>query len=129
MVRILRMLACLAAPLLTACSPEPPVLLPAPESASSAGMAGAMAGAWSSADPFDPDVQEAARFAVQTFAVQGQRRLLFKEVIQARQQVVAGLNLELHVQVSEDGAKRIARVAVWRKPDGHYSLTEWVWLD
>jgi alkanesulfonate monooxygenase SsuD/methylene tetrahydromethanopterin reductase-like flavin-dependent oxidoreductase (luciferase family) len=127
MVRILRMLACLAVPLLTACSPEPPVLLPASQSASAAGMAGAMAGAWSSADPFDPDVQEAARFAVQTFAVQGQRRLLFKDVIQARQQVVAGLNLELHVQVSEDGAKRSARVTVWRKPDGRYSLTEWDW--
>jgi hypothetical protein len=88
-----------------------------------------MPGAWASADPFDSDVQEAARFAVQTFAVQGKRRVLFKEVNDSRQQVVAGLNLKLRIQVSEDGVDRSASVTVWRQPDGRYSLTEWIWLD
>jgi hypothetical protein len=129
MTRLLKLLPCLAMPLLTACSPEPSVLLATSEPASSAAKATEMPGAWASADPFDPDVQEAARFAVQTFAVQGKRRVLFKEVTQARQQVVAGLNLELHFQVSEGAPERSVRATVWRQPDGRYSLTEWIWLD
>ena len=129
MTRLLTLLTCLAMPLLTACSPEPTTPLPASESASAAAKPSDRPGAWSHADPYDPDVQEAARFAVQTFAVQGKRRVLFKEVNQARQQVVAGLNLQMHIQVSVDAMARSASVTVWRHPDGRYSLTEWVWLD
>jgi hypothetical protein len=55
--------------------------------------------------------------------------VLFKEVNDSRQQVVAGLNLKLRIQVSEDGVDRSASVTVWRQPDGRYSLTEWIWLD
>ena len=129
MTRLFKCLSCLMLLLLTACSPEPSVLSPASESASAAAKAAQIPGAWASADPFDPDVQEAARFAVQTFAVQGKRRVLFKEVNDSRQQVVAGLNLKLRIQVSEDGVDRSASVTVWRQPDGRYSLTEWIWLD
>jgi hypothetical protein len=129
MTRLLKRLPCLVMLLLTACSPVPSVVLPASEPASSAANAVEMPGAWASADPFDPDVQEAARFAVQTFAVQGKRRVLFKEVNDSRQQVVAGLNLKLRIQVSEDGVDRSASVTVWRQPDGRYSLTEWIWLE
>ena len=129
MTRLFKRLPCLMMLLLTACSPEPSVLLSASESASTAAKAAEMPGAWASADPFDPDVQEAARFAVQTFAVQGKRRVLFKEVNEARQQVVAGLNFKLRIQVSEDGVDHSASVTVWRHPYGRYSLSEWIWLD
>ena len=105
---------------LSACSPEPP----APVSA-----AKPLAGAWAQADAFSPDVQEAARFAVQTFAVQNKARVLFKDVTQARQQVVAGLQFEVALQVTLDGAKRHAEAVVWRQPDGAYKLQSWAWLD
>jgi hypothetical protein len=86
-------------------------------------------GGWSPTDPFDATVQEAARFAVQTFAVQNKARVLYKDVKQARQQVVAGLNFELHLQVTMDGTPRQAKAKVWRQPDGAYSLHSWNWLD
>lgn len=88
-----------------------------------------MAGAWASTDAWDPEAQEAARFAVQSYAVQNHRRILFKDVTQAHKQVVAGINWSLLLQVSEEGVLRSARVTVWRHPDGRYSLSEWVWLD
>ena len=124
---------CLALSLFTACSPKPDgpgaSSDAAPVAASASTATSPWAGAWTSTDAWDPEAQEAARFAVQSFSVQSQRRILFKEVTQARQQVVAGLNWDLHLQLDVDGAKRIARVTVWRHPDGRYSLSEWVWLD
>jgi hypothetical protein len=113
---------------LLACSPEKPQVLSATQ-ASSTVSTQAVAGAWALADAFSPDVQEAARFAVQTFAVQNKARVLYKDVIQARQQVVAGLNFDLHIQVTLDGASRKASARVWRQPDGAYSLQAWAWLD
>jgi hypothetical protein len=116
---MLKALLILAAVSMTACSPE----LPA-ETASSAGP-----GAWASIDAFSPDVQEAARFAVQTFAVQNKHRVLYKDVTQARQQVVAGLQFEMALQVTLDGTHRRAQAVVWRQADGVYKLQSWAWLD
>jgi hypothetical protein len=89
----------------------------------------AVPGAWGPIDAFSPDVQEAARFAVQTFAVQNKQRVLFKDVTQARQQVVAGLNFEFQLSVTLDGTPRTAQAVVWRQLDGVYSLHSWIWLD
>jgi len=115
---------------LLACSPEKPDGWPLTQaSRETAVSAESVAGAWALADAFSPDVQEAARFAVQTFAVQNKARVLYKDVTQARQQIVAGLNFDLHIQVSLDGSSRIASVKVWRQPDGDYSLQTWAWLD
>lgn len=86
-----------------------------------------MAGAWAPADAFSPEVQEAARFAVQTFAVQNKVRVLYQEVTRANQQVVAGLNFELQLLVTLDGTKRSVLVKVWRQPDSSYRLESWVW--
>jgi hypothetical protein len=88
-----------------------------------------VAGAWAQADVFSPEVQEAARFAVQAFAVQNKSRVLYKDVTQVRQQVVAGLNFELLLQVTRDGANRSVRATVWRQLDGSYRLQAWAWLD
>jgi len=116
---MLKALLILAAVSMTACSPE----LPA-ETASPAGT-----GAWASIDAFSPDVQEAARFAVQTFAVQNKQRVLYKDVTQARQQVVAGLQFEMAMQVTLDGTHRRAQAVVWRQADGVYKLQSWAWRD
>ena len=104
----------------SACSPDQPEALPVNQ---------VLAGAWVPADTFSPEVQEAARFAVQTFAVQNKARVLYKEVTQARQQVVAGLNFELLILVTWEGTHRTAQATVWRKLDGNYSLQSWDWHD
>jgi hypothetical protein len=88
-----------------------------------------MAGAWVPTDPFGPEVQEAARFAVQTFAVHNKARVLYNEVSQARQQVVAGIQFELNLEVTLDGAARNSKAVVWRQLDGTYKLQTWDWLD
>ncbi|WP_396440334.1 cystatin domain-containing protein [Limnohabitans sp.] len=113
---------------LVACSPEKTEGLPATQASSTVSNE-AVVGAWTLADAFSPEVQEAARFAVQTFAVQNKARVLYKDVTQARQQVVAGLNFDLHIQVTLDGASRNASAKVWRQPDGAYHLQAWAWLD
>ena len=113
---MLKVLSFLALACVLACSPDKPVAVPLSQT---------MLGAWASADAFSPDVQEAARFAVQTFAVKNKARVLFKEVTHARQQVVAGLRFELQLQVMLDGTIQTVRVTVWRQLDGVYRLETW----
>ena len=112
-----------------ACTPEMPAdsLSPKPLAADTARPS--VPGAWGSIDAYSPDAQEAARFAVQTFAVQNKQRVLYKDLTQARQQVVAGLQFELALQVTLDGTHRHAKAVVWRQPDGVYKLNSWAWLD
>ncbi len=102
-----------------ACSPERPA-----ETASPSGL-----GTWVSIDAFSLDVQEAARFAVQTFAVQNKQRVLYKDVTQARQHVLSGLQFELALHVTLEGTHRRAQALVWRQADGVYKLQSWAWLD
>ena len=116
----LKVLCCLLLAGVIACSPDKPANMEVTH---------AMVGAWTQADVFSPDVQEAARFAVQTLAVQNKARVLYKDVIIARQQVVAGLNFELNVQVTWDGTHRTAKATVLRQLDGVYRLQSWDWLD
>ena len=113
---------------LVACSPEKTEGLPATQASSTVSNE-AVVGAWTLADAFSPEVQEAARFAVQTFAVQNKARVLFKEVTHARQQVVAGLNFQLQLHVTLDGALKNVNVTVWRQLDGDYRLQSWDWVD
>ena len=126
---LLSALAVVAAVSLSACSPDKPADPSSTKSMSTDSGVPAVPGAWGPIDAFSPDVQEAARFAVQTFAVQNKQRVLFKDVTQARQQVVAGLNFELQLSVTLDGIPRTAQAVVWRQLNGVYSLHSWVWLD
>lgn len=84
-----------------------------------------LVGGWAAVDPADPDVQEAARFAVQKRAVQHQTRLLYKDVLQAERQVVAGIQFKLRLQVVQDKELIEVDVVVWRKLDGSYELVRW----
>jgi hypothetical protein len=124
MLSLSRFCTVLFCSLMAACSPEKPATILATHSE-----AAPVAGAWAPSDAFSPEVQEAARFAVQTFAVQNKARVLYKDVVKARQQVVAGLNFELELQVTLDGASRSVSATVWRQPDGSYRLQAWDWLD
>ena len=82
-------------------------------------------GAFAEVAPNLADVQEAARFAVQTRAVQGKRRIIYQDVLHAEQQVVAGVNYKLRLQVMEGGQAKLVTVLVWHQLDGGYQLTEW----
>lgn len=84
MLSLTRLSAALVCGLMAACSPEKPAAVSAPHFETAP-----VAGAWAPADAFSPEVQEAARFAVQTFAVQNKVRVLYQEVTRANQQVVA----------------------------------------
>lgn len=117
---MLNVLLFLALFFVSACSPNKPVDVPPAQ---------ARVGAWAPTDAFNSDVQEAARFAVQTFAVQNKVRVLFREVTQARQQVVAGLNFQLQLQVTLDGVPKNVTVTVWRQLNGDYRLQSWDWVD
>jgi hypothetical protein len=117
---LLKVLFFLALVWVSACSHDKSVDVPPTQ---------ARAGASAPTDPFGHDVQEAARFAMQTFAVQNKARVLFKEVTQARQQVVAGTLFELNLEVTLDGAARNSKAEVWRQLDGTYKLQAWDWLD
>lgn len=112
---MLKVLFFLALVCVSACSPDKPSEVPPTQ---------VRAGAWAPTDAFNPDVQEAARFAVQNKA-----RVLFKEVSLARQQVVAGTLFELNLEVTLDGAARNSKAEVWRQLDGTYKLQAWDWLD
>jgi len=117
---VLKVLFFLAVACVSACSPDKPVGGPFTQT---------KLGAWDPTDAFNPDVQEAARFAVQTFAVQNKARVLFKEVSLARQQVVAGTQFDLNLEVTLEGAARNSKAVVWRQLDGTYKLLAWDWLD
>lgn len=87
------------------------------------------AGGWTQADSFNEDVQEAARFAVQKQALLTQSRLIYKDVLSAQTQIIAGLNFQLKVLVIDQDLPRYARVTVWRNLQNQYSLTQWDWTN
>jgi hypothetical protein len=126
---LLSALAVLAAVSLSACSPETPADPSTTKSMPTDSGVPAVPGAWGPIDAFRPDVQEAARFAVQAYAVQNKARVLFKEVSLARQQVVTGIQFELNLEVTMEGAARNSKAVVWRQLDGTYKLQAWDWLD
>jgi len=96
-----------------------------------------MPGGYTAAPVNSKEVVAAAQFAVkaQEKAMQEKKntqsvKLKLVKILNARQQVVAGMNFQLNVQVNVNGAKKEAEVIVWwqawRKPDP-YRLTSWNW--
>lgn len=75
----------------------------------------------------DPDVVAAAQFAVSAQQDATGVLIQYQRVIQAEQQVVAGMNYRLMIGVLEGGRSGTADVVVYRDPQGTYSLTSWVW--
>lgn len=109
--------------LLAACSP------PAPSSIQINDRLKNHAGGWTQADTFNEDVQEAARFAVQKHAISTQSRLIYKDVLSAQTQIVAGQNFQMKVWVIERDLSRYATVVVWRNLQNQYTLTQWNWTN
>ena len=86
-----------------------------------------VAGGYSRAAADDPEVLEAARFAVEQAGRRQGRRLSLVAVRSAERQVVAGLNYRLRLGVRDRGEEREASAVVYRNLKNVYSLTSWEW--
>ncbi|MEO1223238.1 MAG: cystatin family protein [Pseudomonadota bacterium] len=84
-------------------------------------------GGYSEVSVRDPGVNEAAQFAVAAREAETGSAIELSQVIEAEQQVVAGMNYRLYIGVIEGGQSGTADVEVYRDPQGNYSLTSWIW--
>ena len=95
-------------------------------------------GGFSDADPKSSEVKAAAAFAVKAAAAakpdgtDNSPEIQLKTIVAAREQVVAGINYQLHLRVRSNGTEREADATVWwqpwRRPDP-WQLTAWKWRD
>jgi hypothetical protein len=98
-----------------------------------------MPGGFSKASITEKEVVDAVNFAVkaQEKAMQDSKsgqagKLELVKILDAEQQVVAGMNYRLTLKVKVDGKEKQADAVVWwqawRKPEP-YQLTSWKWSD
>lgn len=94
-----------------------------------------MPGAYAPASVTDPNVQAAARFALnaeqEALLKAGESATLeLVDIVGAEQQVVAGVNYRLRLRVRRNGQAQDAEALVWwqawRTPDP-YQLNSWRW--
>jgi len=84
-------------------------------------------GGYSEVSTSDPDVNSAAQFAVSNEAQSTGEIYELQQVVEAEQQVVAGINYRLVLVVIDSGQSRRAEAVVYRDLQGAYSLTSWIW--
>jgi hypothetical protein len=83
-------------------------------------------GGYSKADIKDERVRKAAEFSVLEKTTKSSK-LVLVEIMDAQQQVVAGMNYRLHLKLTDDGKEKEADAVVYLKLDGTMSLTTWEW--
>jgi len=82
-------------------------------------------GGYDAVNVSDPTVREAANFAVEEQAKKVNQRFRLMSVASAEQQVVAGMNYRLCLDVGTDSGSQKALAIVYRNVQGQYSLTTW----
>ena len=82
-------------------------------------------GGWSETEVDNPEVLKATKFAVAERSGDMNMVIELVEILNAEQQVVAGMNYLMTLKVKEDGEEKTVLAKVWRKLDGEYELTEW----
>ena len=92
------------------------------------------AGGWADASITEEWVTKAAEFAVKgeqevMRMTETQKAVTLKlvKIINAKQQVVAGMNYDLKLQVDVDGKTKTAKTIVWHQLSGEFKLTSWNW--
>ncbi len=92
------------------------------------------AGGWADVSITDEYISKAAEFAVkgeqeEMRKTDAQKTVTLKlvKIISAKQQVVAGMNYELKLEVDVDGKTKTAKTVVWRQLSGAFKLTSWNW--
>ncbi|MEM7172183.1 MAG: cystatin domain-containing protein [Pseudomonadota bacterium] len=96
-------------------------------SACSSDDANDVVGAYKTVEVDEEAVIEAAQFAVQTESANASQSLTLHHVLKAYEQVVAGLNYRLILQVRDGSISRLAEAVVYRDLEGQLSLTSWDW--
>jgi hypothetical protein len=85
-----------------------------------------IAGGWGKAGNKDPQVLEAARFAVATKQAQTDSVFKLVSVTRAEQQVVTGMNYRFCLRL-QGGKSKIAFVQVYQDLQQQFELTSWTW--
>src|SRR5438067_11441662 len=85
-------------------------------------------GAYHPGETGNEQVRAAAAFAVQEEAKREGDALELKAIVKAEQQVVAGMNYRLNLQVNKGGETKSAEAVVFHGLDSHYELKAWHWL-
>jgi hypothetical protein len=74
------------------------------------------------------EVRRAAAFAVEKQAKAEGVALELETIVDAQQQVVAGMNYRLTLKLNSGGKTTDARAVIFRGLDQHYELKSWDWL-
>lgn len=107
-------------------SPERVIVKLEPLAAPAAEHQAPLVGGYSRADMKDERVRKAAEFAVERKKAESPK-LALVGIVDAQQQVVAGMNFRLHLKLTDDGKERQAEAVVYLQLDGAMSLTSWAW--
>lgn len=86
-----------------------------------------IAGGFESVSKTDPQVRAAAKFAVAAECKRTKRNITLVSIDSAAQQVVAGMNYKVCMQVRDGRHVRNATAVVWRNLQGGRSLRSWDW--
>ncbi|MEP7071913.1 MAG: cystatin domain-containing protein [Verrucomicrobiota bacterium] len=86
-------------------------------------------GSYQTTSPAKQEIQAAASFAVAQESKTEGGKLELTKVVQSSQQVVAGMNYQLRMQVLRQGKEVMAEAIVFRGLDSHFELKSWRWLE
>jgi cystatin-C len=86
-----------------------------------------IAGGYGPVDTKDPQVRAAARYAVAVENKKIKSGVIFRLLVKAEQQVVAGMNYKVCLKVKNGKRIRYATAVVYRDLKGKRSLTSWEW--
>ena len=75
------------------------------------------------------DIVVAAEFAVKQESLSATEPLTLRRILQAEQQIVAGVNYRLVLIVRKAGVEQKARAIVFRDLNSQFFLKSWEWLD
>jgi len=84
-------------------------------------------GGYNSVSKNDPQVKAAAKFAVAAQSKRVKHVITLISINKAEQQVVAGMNYKVCLQVRDGRRVRKATAVVYRNLQGKRSLTSWDW--
>lgn len=90
-----------------------------------------MAGGYSTISPTDSYVAKAAQVAVETQASRSKQQIQLLEVLDAKQQVVSGVNYELLLSVNMDQQPKRVKAVVWWQAwsPTPYQLQSWTVME
>lgn len=87
-----------------------------------------LAGGYAQTQPTSKEAKLAAEFAVKHQATTTGQALKLEKIVQSEEQVVAGMNYRMTLQVKDGSTPRLAQVVVYRSLAPQWVLTSWDWI-